>query len=63
MQPIAISPAPKISTPARIRRCAPNRSIIQPSSGPMIAVSTDCSAAAPDSEVLLQPRSADSTAT
>jgi hypothetical protein len=63
MQPSAIRPAPKIHTPQRIIRGAPSRSISQPSTGPMIAVSTDCSAAAPDSEVLLQPFSVESTAT
>ena len=43
--------------------CGPNRSISQPSTGPTIADSTDCSAAAPDSAVLLHPRSSDNTAT
>ena len=48
--------------PTRIMVCGPKRSIAQPSSGPMMAVSIDCMAEAADSEVLLQPFSSVNTA-
>jgi hypothetical protein len=63
MRDSAMKPSAKITTPATIMRRAPDRSITQPSSGPRMAASSDCSAAAPDSAVLLQPRSSTSTAT
>ena len=52
-----------MTTPTRISASGPKRSMNQPRNGPRIADSICCSAAAPESAVLLQPRSACSTAT
>jgi len=59
----SIRPAPNTTTPMRMMLCGPKRSMIQPITGPRIATSICCSAAAPESAVLLQPRSSRSTAT
>ena len=58
-----MKPMPKMTMPARTMPCDPNRSTIQPSTGPSSATSVDLSAAAPEMAVLLQPRSSTRTAT
>ena len=55
-------PRLKITMPQRMIDWGPKRSSIQPSKGPMTADSMDCSAAAPESVVLLQPISCDKMA-
>jgi hypothetical protein len=57
-----MKPRPNITTPRRITPCGPKRSMIQPSAGPMMALSICWSAAAPESWVLFQARSSCSTA-
>jgi hypothetical protein len=49
--------------PVRMTPCAPKRSMNQPSTGPRIAASIWCIAAAPASSVLDQPKASRSTAT
>jgi hypothetical protein len=58
-----MKPQPSTTTPVRMTPCAPKRSMNQPSSGPRIAASIWCSAAANESSVFDQPRSSRSTAT
>ena len=58
----SMKPTPKNTTPRRIMRCGPKRSISQPRMGPRNAASSGCMVAAPDNAVLLQPFSSDSMA-